>query len=305
MSPERAIAQLARRQHALVTYRQLNQLGLNEKQIRRRQQSGQFSLVRPSVVRIAGAPETRHSALLAVCLSAGPPAFVSGSSAASLWGAWLQETEVIRATTDRSHRIRLTGVAGKQSDDLWGVTRRAGVPTSNPVRLLFDLAADGEAGSDLEAAFDHLNLHHLISGTALLGALELRCRPGIRGVTVVRDLLNDRLIGTEISDSQLEAIFADFVRRFSLPDFEFHPKFVFGGKSSEPDFCHREARVLIEMDGFGTHGRRQSFENDRQRDIRAAAHGWLTLRVTWRRLMREPQTLAAEIRSVLQRRLAA
>ena len=174
-----------------------------------------------------------------------------------------------------------------------------------PRAPLFDLAADGEVVSDLEAAFDHLNLHHLISGTALLRALECRSRPGTRRVTVLRGLVNDRLIGTEISDSQLESIFADFVRRYSLPDFEFHPKLLFGRQSSEPDFCHREARVLIEMDGYGTHGRRQSFESDRQRDIRAAAHGWLTLRITWRRLMYEPQSLAAEIRSVLQQRLAA
>ena len=167
MSPERAIAQLARRQHALATYRQLNQVGLNEKQIRLRQQSGQFSLVRPSVVRIAAAPETRHAALLAVCLSA----------------------------------------------DLWGVTRRAGVPTSDSVRLLFDLAADREASSNLEATFDHLNVHHLISGNAMLRALDLRCRPGTRRVTVLRDLVNDRLIGADISDSQLESTFADFVRQ--------------------------------------------------------------------------------------------
>lgn len=220
-------------------------------------------------------------------------------------GAWQREPEVIRATTDRSHRIRLAGVVGKQSDDLWGVTRRAGIPTSDPVRLLFDLVADRESGSDLETTFDYLNLHHRLNGNALLVALERQSRPGIRRVTVLRDLVHDRLIGTEISDSELESIFAEFVRRYRLPEFEFHPKIVFGGKKSEPDFCHRAARVLIEMDGFGTHGRRKSFENDRQRDIRAAADGWITLRITWRRLMQEPHSLAAEIRQVLQRRLAA
>jgi very-short-patch-repair endonuclease len=54
------------------------------------------------------------------------------------------------------------------------------------------------------------------------------------------------------------------------------------------DFAWLAHRVLVETDGYQTHGRRQAFEDDRARDAHLTAQGYLVLRFTWRQITREP-----------------
>ena len=58
----------------------------------------------------------------------------------------------------------------------------------------------------------------------------------------------------------------------------------------------REQRLIVELDGYATHGTRQAFERDRIRDRTLAAKGWRTIRLTSRQLA-EPGTLAQELLS--------
>jgi very-short-patch-repair endonuclease len=53
------------------------------------------------------------------------------------------------------------------------------------------------------------------------------------------------------------------------------------------------------VDGRRYHHHVDAYETDRARDLSLAAAGFRTVRVTWRRLHREPDILAAELRSVL------
>ncbi len=65
------------------------------------------------------------------------------------------------------------------------------------------------------------------------------------------------------------------------------------------DFAWPELRVAVETDGWATHGRRQAFEDDRARDAFLLAAGWRVLRVTYRRLRRQPTLVAAQLSAVL------
>jgi very-short-patch-repair endonuclease len=66
-----------------------------------------------------------------------------------------------------------------------------------------------------------------------------------------------------------------------------------------PDFRWTEQRLIVELDGFETHGTRQAFERDRARDRRLMTEGWRVARITQRQLDDGPTQLAAELRALL------
>ena len=71
------------------------------------------------------------------------------------------------------------------------------------------------------------------------------------------------------------------------------------------DFAWPGLKVAVETDGWGTHGRRAAFEDDRAKDAMLLAAGWRVLRVTWRRLAREPLLVAAQLAAVLAQAASA
>jgi very-short-patch-repair endonuclease len=48
----------------------------------------------------------------------------------------------------------------------------------------------------------------------------------------------------------------------------------------EVDLLWPELRLIVEVDGYGTHGHGRAFESDRVRDQRLLAAGWRVARVT-------------------------
>ncbi len=72
-----------------------------------------------------------------------------------------------------------------------------------------------------------------------------------------------------------------------------------------PDFEWRQELVIVEVDGYGTHGTRRAFEADRARDAQLAANGWIVLRFTWRQLKYEPAVVLVRLAQTLAIRRAA
>lgn len=60
--------------------------------------------------------------------------------------------------------------------------------------------------------------------------------------------------------------------------------------------------LILEADGYASHGTPDGFQRDRRRDVAAARQGLLTLRFTHRDLTRDRPTVAAAIRDVALRR---
>jgi very-short-patch-repair endonuclease len=83
-----------------------------------------------------------------------------------------------------------------------------------------------------------------------------------------------------------------------LPAVQFHAKVA----GFEVDFLVVGANVVIECDGWGTHGiDRDQFEFDRIRNPAILAAGFHIVHVTWRQLTNDAAGTAERIRSVLQR----
>jgi hypothetical protein len=71
------------------------------------------------------------------------------------------------------------------------------------------------------------------------------------------------------------------------------------GRMIHPDFLWRSERLIAETDGWETHGTRQAFEHDRARDQLLACDGFAVVRVTWRQLEAEPDTVVRTLRAAL------
>jgi hypothetical protein len=69
--------------------------------------------------------------------------------------------------------------------------------------------------------------------------------------------------------------------------------------ATQPDFRWTRERLIVELDGYETHGTRAAFERDRARDRALMAAGWRVARITKRQLDDAPSELAAELRALL------
>jgi hypothetical protein len=67
------------------------------------------------------------------------------------------------------------------------------------------------------------------------------------------------------------------------------------------DVVFREARLILEMDGWAFHVTPEAFQRDRERQNRLIGAGWTVLRFTWRDLIERPERVVATVRSMLAR----
>jgi very-short-patch-repair endonuclease len=65
------------------------------------------------------------------------------------------------------------------------------------------------------------------------------------------------------------------------------------------DFLWPEQRLIVEIDGYATHGDRTAFERDRRRDQALVAAGYRVIRITWRQLTTEPYAVIARLAQAL------
>ena len=97
------------------------------------------------------------------------------------------------------------------------------------------------------------------------------------------------------SRSRAERILRGLLSRSGLPS----PRRNAAVHGVELDFWWPEAKVNVEMDGFGSHRRRRNFESDRDRDTFLASRGIQVLRFTWWKLTREQPVVVARIAAAL------
>lgn len=98
--------------------------------------------------------------------------------------------------------------------------------------------------------------------------------------------------------SQFERAFKAFAQEFNLPPHEINA-FCNG---REVDVVFRAERVIVELDGYDFHDGRFAFERDRDQDVDALTHGFITVRITWPRMTLTPAKEAARLHTILRHR---
>ena len=176
------------------------------------------------------------------------------------------------------------------------VTRRRTIPVTTAQRTLLDLA--GVLGPRaLRRAVNEAAVLRLPDAPSL-GELVAR-HPRARGVGALRALLRSGQAG--LTRSELEDAFLTLVDRAELPRPRVNLVLEHARGRVEADCVWPHAGVVVELDGYASHGTRLAFERDRARDRALQVAGWRVVRVTWRQLVEQPDAIAAELRALLGR----
>lgn len=298
---DRAIGQVARRQHGLLTREQALEVGLSRATWYRQLDRGRLQLVHPGVARIAGSLVTAEQRILAAVLACGAGALASHSSAALLWGVELADWEV-EVISRRPGRPSLVGVTVHRPRDVLGLrpVRRSGIPVADPLRLILDLGAV-RPESDVEATLDKLVVRGVITVAGARAVLARHGRRGRSGTAALRSVLDRWAFGAGRPDSTAEAEAARWLATAGAGAPAVHHRV----ERYELDFAWPELAVAVEVDGWEVHGRREAFEDDRLRDLRLHALGWTVLHVTARSVERRTPAVLDHVAAVLRARSVA
>jgi very-short-patch-repair endonuclease len=285
--------------HAVVTLEAARDVGISESAWHRAIRTGTLEQMHPGVARIAGSPRTHEQRMAGAVLAVGPGAVASHRSSARLWGAKRSEADPVDIIVDRrTTSARLHGVRVHHPRDLDELrpVPRAGIPTTNPLRMLLDLGAVDPRS--VPAALDHIVSNRIASPSSVRAFLTRHRKQGRHGVRALELALRPWQLGDADADSPLETVMNELVQRQRLPPVVFHPIV----EGHEVDFLVVGTTVVIECDGHETHGLdRRQFEYDRIRDAELVAAGYTVLRLTWNEVTKHPGRVAKRIRAILER----
>lgn len=290
-----AIAAIARKQHGYITRQQLLGLGLGRRAIEYRVATGSLIPVYAGVYAVGHVPLGPEARAHAAVLACGAAAVLSYGSAATLWKYvrdWSMPFEVTATSERRREGIRVHRARSLTPVD---VTRQLGIPVTSPARTVFDMAPR-LADKPLRRLVRDARLTHTLQLSALAELLDRYPRhPSSKRL---RPFLDARGGPTR---SEFEDAFTEFARRYDLPAPITNTRL----HGYEVDALFPAERVIVELDGGEFHLDRDAFERDRDRDANLLAAGYVTIRITWERLTKQPAREAARLHKILAARRAA
>jgi very-short-patch-repair endonuclease len=267
---DRGIAQIAARQHGVVTGAQLLDAGFSASAISRWVAQGRLHRLRRGVYAVGHLGLSLHGRWMAAALTCGEGAAVSHRSAAELWGL-LKPIDgpidiSVPSGAGRARRVGLR-VHRRVALEAGAITRRHGIPVTKPAQTIVDL-------------------RNVVSPKELRRAIR---QANVLGLPIGSEASRDR------TRSDLERDFLRLCerRRFPTPEVNVRigPHLV--------DFLWRERRLVVETDGYRYHRGRQAFEDDRARDLDLRSRGYDVLHFSYRQVSREPERVAAVVRDAL------
>jgi very-short-patch-repair endonuclease len=285
--------ELAARQHGVVARAQLLALGVSRNAIEHRLATGRLYLLWRGVYAVGRPQVTRQGRWMAVVLACGPGAVLSHGSAAALWeigGERRGEIDVsIRSDAYRRHP---GVVVHRRMLGAHEVTTRDGIPITDPIRTLVDIACRLNE-RQVERAIREADTRGLCGPEEVRAALDdMR---GQRGVGVLRRLLDRHTF--VLTDSELERRFLPIARRAGLPK----PQTQCMVNGFRVDFYWPELGLVVETDGLRYHRTPAQQAADRQRDQIHAAAGLTPLRFAHAQVAYESGSVRVTLASVARR----
>ncbi len=284
MRPDGRLAQVAARQHGVVTTSQLLQVGIDKSGVERRVCAGRLHRVHRGVYAVGHRALSREGRWMAAVLACGDGAVLSHGSAAALWGLIRPLDDPIDVSVpSASGRARRRGIRvhrcpslrvssssrmSRESRHFPLVTVRQRIPVTSVPRTLDDLRRGRYP--------------------------ERLVRRAQRQAELAKYALPPRT-SRRRTRSDLEDDFLDFLRRHRLPRPEVNVKL---GRH-EVDFFWRSHTLVVETDFYGTHRGEVSFEDDHQRDMELRRMGYVVHRYTGAQLTSYPAEIAGELGEVL------
>jgi very-short-patch-repair endonuclease len=256
-------------------------LGLGKSAIGEWVSKGRLHRMHRGVYAVGHLNMTRNGHFMAAVLACGGKAALSHFSAAVLWGLVSDEGKIHVTTPTGGERPGL--VVHRAGLEEGEVTKRAGIAVTKPARTLIDLA-DVAPRRTLERALDEAEFLRL-------DCAGLAPRHGRRGAGTLSSVLAVHAAGSTRTRSELEERFLALCDKHNLP----RPEVNVYVEGYECDFVWPDQRLIVETDGAAAHGTARAMRRDPIRDAELMIAGWRVWRVTYERLLREPEAVAEQL----------
>jgi hypothetical protein len=291
---DHAISDLAADQDAVFALWQLVDAGLGRRGAQERVSKGRlhrvhkgvYSVVDPRLVPPRG---RRRAALIAY----GPEAALVHPSAGEHLGIRPYSGSAIHISVPGRRPRSRPGVRA-HSGEVFGeqdIEEADGLRCTSVARTLLAIAAHTDE-QGLRAAVRRAEILRIFDGFALD---ELLVRATHHpGAPLLRRVHGDPR--TDNTESPLEDQCMEFCRRYGFEEPDTNVWLMLEGKQIRADFLWRKQRVVLETDGWETHGTRTAFGNDRRRDQLLLRNGFTPIRATADHL---DEQLARTLRAVL------
>jgi hypothetical protein len=294
MRSHRALAELARKQHGVVSYRQLRELGLSKGHIHRSREARRLHPIHRGVYAVGHPYLSPHGRCMAAVLVFEEGAVVSHRSAAWLWGIGPLGPRAVEVTVAARGNQR----QGLRVHRVWALSdreraRQDAIPVTSIARTLLDLAGTSSA-KQIERAVERTKRRGLLDLPSIDALLSHRHGFG-------KERLQEalRLYRQPVSErARSELLFLDAIKTKGLPA----PSINLFVAGYEIDAYWEAERFAVEVDGWETHSTRAAFEDDRLRQEELKLAGIDSVRITARRIEREPDAVATRIGLLLARR---
>jgi hypothetical protein len=270
---------VARRQHGLLTTRQLRACGLTPSMIHAWAHNGSLHRIHHGVYAVGHDALSREARWMAAVLAVGDDAALARFAAAVHWGMWRRSIPGwIDVVAPRS-RVALDGVRTHASRTLIcrDIARRAGLRVTTPARTILDLG-DELTPWTLTNVIHEGAFRRRITRRAIED--QLRRNRGRQAVTVLRHAWELHLSGSAGTKSDFEDQVLAALLAGGVPEPRVNIDVaVAAGEQLQVDFVWPKGWLALEADGGG-HGRMRTRAEDRERERKLRAAGWEVLRCT-------------------------
>lgn len=289
-----SIPPVAARQFGVFSPDQALAAGWTERQLQRRLAAARWKIV---VGRgLAQADRTIGGWQLAQAVHlTWPDAVVSHQLAGVLWGFPLGLPKTATVILTRDLKRKRAGLVAVRRRLLPGqVSRLHGIPVTDVARTALDLLAE-QPWDDARSLYAWLSTHGRLNHAEL--AVWTATRTATAGTAQLRRLLRLSVNG---SLSAAEDRFHELIRSAGLTGWRANAQIVLGGRVvAVVDVLFEAKRVVVEIDGWGTHSGRSAFQRDRSRQNALVAAGFVVLRFTWADLTERPEHVVMLVRHAL------
>src|SRR5918992_4288817 len=241
---DRAIADLAERQHGVVARFQLRDLGLSRDAIDGRIERGWLHALFRSVYAVGHRVLSSDGRWMAAVLAGGASAVASHRDAAAIWGIRPSSRQRIDVTVPRKlhPRDNLDFHYSVLPPD--EVTTERTIPVTTIARTIFDLAAVTNR-REVERAMHEADRRRLYDALSLSDLL--RRYPRRRGTKAINAILATQDTGPR-TRNDFEEGFLSFIDRFNVPRPRMNEWLRISGHWIEADCIWHEQRVIVELD---------------------------------------------------------
>ena len=292
------LAELARKHHSLIHRPAALEAGVSHSALTRRVRAGVLDQIGPDIYRVAGGIETWEQRALCACWRVGRDALVSHRAGALAWRLDGYPSAPLEVLTHRwTRRPGHAGIIVHEAGDILAEDRavRSGIPVTSAVRTVLDLAAVSPSHRVEQAMEDGLR-RRLFTSQQLGERFASFDRRGKRGIAILRPLVLERAGSYVPTGSHFELRMTKLIRKAGLPEPTRQHRVDLDGTRVYLDLSWPDILLFVECDGIFDHSTsiQLRWDDDRQNEL--VLRGWMPIRVTWHRMVREPDAVIAILR---------